>query len=153
MKRWIRQYEVEDCGFVIQVRTPYPLFIYCESPPWNHLFTVRERHPRQCHHPVGSKWHNRDWQHWVYSIVLMTRSRTTIMVFSPPKWSTFLKQPRYQHLWKVLPTKVPDYPYSVSLSGLRSRSLVSCVQSLRVIATGLSRDGFTLKGWLVSIRS
>ena len=37
-------------------------------------------------------------QHWVYNIVLMTRSRTTFMVFSPPKYSTFFKQPGYQHL-------------------------------------------------------
>ena len=56
--------------------------------------------------------HNRDWQHWVYSIVLMTRSRTTLMVFSPPKCLNFLKQPGYQRFWNVLQTKAPDYHYS-----------------------------------------
>ena len=45
-------------------------------------------------------WHNRDGQNWVYSIFLMTRSRTTIMVLSPPKFSTFLNLPGYQHFSK-----------------------------------------------------
>ncbi len=66
------------------------------------------------------------------------------MVLSPPQCSTFLKQPGYQHLWKVLPTKAPDYPYSVSLSGLCTRSLVSCAQCLCSSTAGLSTDGFTL---------
>ena len=50
-------------------------------------------------------------------------------------------------------TKVPDYPYSRSLSGSRARSLVSCTQRLIVNTAGLSRDGFTVKGELGSIRS
>jgi hypothetical protein len=37
----------------------------------------------------------------MYSIVLMTRSRTTIMVLSPPKCSSFLKQPGYWFAYKV----------------------------------------------------
>jgi hypothetical protein len=48
--------------------------------------------------------------------------------------------------------KTPDYPYVVNLSGSRTRSLVSCVQRLRVNTTGLSRDGFTFKGGIDSIR-
>ena len=75
------------------------------------------------------------------------------MVISPPKCSSFLKQPGQQRFWKVLPTKGPDYPYSVSLSGSRTRSLVSCVRCLCVSTAGLSRDGFTLKGGIGSIRS
>ena len=34
-----------------------------------------------------------------------------------------------------------------------TRSLVSCAQRLRVSTAGLSRDGFTLKGGIGSIRS
>jgi hypothetical protein len=82
-------------------------------------------------------WHNRDWQNLVYSIDLMTRSRTTLMVLSPPKCSNFLKRPGYQRFWKVSPTKAPDYPYSVRLSGSCTRSLVSCDQCLWVNITGL----------------
>jgi len=41
--------------------------------------------------------------------------------------------------------KSPDYPYSRSLSGSRTRSLVSCDQVLNVNTVGPSRDGFTLK--------
>jgi hypothetical protein len=75
------------------------------------------------------------------------------MVLSPPKCSNFLKQPGYQHLLKALPTKAPDYPYSVSLPGSRTRSLVSCAQCLCVNTAGLSRDGFTHKGGIGSIRN
>ena len=39
-----------------------------------------------------------------------------------------------------------------SLSGSRTRSLVSCAQRLHVSTVGLSRDGFTLKGGIGSIR-
>ncbi len=67
---------------------------------------------------------------------------------STPKFSSFLKQP--EHSLKVLPTNTPDYPYSVSLSGSRTRSRVSCDQGLRVRTAGLSRDGFTLKGGIGS---
>jgi hypothetical protein len=56
-------------------------------------------------------------------------------------------------LLKVLPTKAQDYPYSVSLSGSRTRSLVSCAQRLCVSTAGLSRVGFTRKGGIGSIRS
>jgi hypothetical protein len=77
------------------------------------------------------------------------------MVISPPKCSTFLKQPGYQHFLKVLPTNALDYPYSVILSGSRTRSLLSCVQCVCLSTTGLSRDGlkFSLEGGINSIRS
>ena len=42
-----------------------------------------------------------------------------------------------------LPTKAPDCPYSRSLPGSCTRSLVSCAQRLHVSTVGLSRDGFT----------
>jgi hypothetical protein len=45
------------------------------------------------------------------------------------------------------------FPYSVRLSGSRTRSLVSCAQCLRVSNTDLSMDGFTLEGRIGSIRS
>jgi hypothetical protein len=48
--------------------------------------------------------------------------------------------------------KTPDCPYSRSLSGSRTRSLVSCTQCLHVNNVGLSRDGFTRKGGINSIR-
>ncbi len=53
---------------------------------------------------------------------------------------------------KVLPTKAPDYPYSVSLPGSSTRSLVSCARCLCVSTAGLSRDGFTLEGGIGSIK-
>ncbi len=40
---------------------------------------------------------------------------------------------------KVLPTKTPDSPYSVSFLGSCTRSLLSCTQCLFVINAGLSR--------------
>ncbi len=52
-------------------------------------------------------------------------------------------------IWSVM----EDYPYSVNLSGPSTRSLVSCAQCLCVSTTGLSRDGFTLKGGIDLIRS
>jgi hypothetical protein len=39
------------------------------------------------------------------------------------------------------------------LPGSRTRSLVSCAQRLHVITVGLSRDGFTRKGGMSSIRN
>ena len=42
--------------------------------------------------PWYTYWHNRNWQYWMYSIVLMTRWRKTLMVISPPKWSNFQKK-------------------------------------------------------------
>jgi hypothetical protein len=50
-------------------------------------------------------------------------------------------------------TKAPDYPFSRRLPGSRTRSLVSCAQCLCVITVGLSRDAFTRKGGISSIRN
>jgi hypothetical protein len=96
------------------------------------------RHTHTDVHSWYTSWHNRERQHWEYCIVLMTRSRTTLIVLSPPECSNFLKQPGYQHILKVLPTKAPDCPYSVNLSrsdmvhvqGLWCHVLSVCVWSL-----------------------
>ena len=48
--------------------------------------------------------------------------------------------------------KSTGLPHSRSLPGSRTRSLVSCAQRLHVSTVGLSRDGFTLKGGIGSIR-
>jgi hypothetical protein len=93
-------------------------------------------------------WDRGDYQEWSSEDFSETRG-----VKDLSKMKSQSKQPGLQHLLNVLPTKAPDYPYSVSLSGSGTRSLVSGAQCLCLSTAGLSRDGFTLKGEIGSIRS
>jgi hypothetical protein len=68
-------------------------------------------------HSWNTTWRNRDRQHWVYCIVLMSRSRTTLMVLSPPKCWNFLFLPS-DHLFFIMNTLVQ---VSMSLAMCRIR--------------------------------
>ena len=71
-----------------------PRIAQVKTKQYNSLWSSPQGHRRFGTHEHLLGGVCKGFSHWVHNIVLMTTSRTTLMVLSPPKCWNFLKQPR-----------------------------------------------------------